>query len=91
MAFLENEKTQDAVVRNFESIGEACRNIERFHADFAAEYNVDLEIVWKTLHNDLPGLAERVGVLLENIEPTWRTHAPQLCRCARIFRSWLSR
>lgn len=89
-AFLEDEKTQDAVVRNFEIIGEACRNIERFHADFAAKhpevpwgfayemrnalahgyFKVDLEIVWKTVHNDLPGLAERVGVLFGNIEPT---------------------
>lgn len=26
--FLEDPKTQDAVIRNFEIIGEACRNIE---------------------------------------------------------------
>lgn len=29
--FLDDEKTQDAVVRNFEIIGEASRNIERHH------------------------------------------------------------
>ena len=33
--FLADEKTQDAVVRNFEVMGEAARNIEQFHAAFA--------------------------------------------------------
>lgn len=37
-AFLEDEKTQDAVIRNFEVIGEASRNIERNHPEFAAEH-----------------------------------------------------
>lgn len=79
-SFLHDEKTQDAVIRNFEIIGEAARNIERYHPDFAAEhadvpwgiayemrnvlahgyFMVDLEIVWKTIHNDLPGLAEQI-------------------------------
>lgn len=78
--FLEDLKTQDAVIRNFEIIGEACRNIEFHHPVFAANhpevpwgfayemrnalahgyFKVDLEIVWKTIHNDLPGLAEQV-------------------------------
>jgi uncharacterized protein with HEPN domain len=78
--FLRDEKTQDAVIRNLEIIGEAARNIERYHPDFAAEhafvpwgiayemrnvlahgyFMVDLEIVWKTIHNDLPVLAEQI-------------------------------
>lgn len=33
--FLDDEKTQDAVVRNFEIIGEAAHNIERYHATYA--------------------------------------------------------
>jgi uncharacterized protein with HEPN domain len=36
--FLEDPKTQDAVIRNFEIIGEACRNIELHHPGFAATY-----------------------------------------------------
>jgi uncharacterized protein with HEPN domain len=24
-------------------------------------FKVDLEIAWKTIHNDLPGLAEQIG------------------------------
>ncbi len=83
--FLEDEKTQDAVIRNFEIIGEAARNIERYHPDFAAAhadvpwgiayemrnalahgyFMVDMEIVWKTIQNDLPGLAGQIQGLLK--------------------------
>ena len=38
VAFLNDQKTQDAVVRNFEIIGEAAHNIERYHAAFAAAH-----------------------------------------------------
>lgn len=34
--FLANELVQDAVIRNLQVIGEACRNIEREQPDFAA-------------------------------------------------------
>ena len=37
-AFLHSEIVQDAVIRNFEIIGEASRNIERHHPDFAAAH-----------------------------------------------------
>jgi uncharacterized protein with HEPN domain len=30
-------------------------------------FKVDLEIVWKTLHNDLPGLHEQIGRALEEL------------------------
>lgn len=33
--FLQNEMTQDAVIRNLEVIGEASRNIERYYPEFA--------------------------------------------------------
>lgn len=36
--FLQNEMAQDAVIRNFEVIGEACRNVERNHPDFVAAH-----------------------------------------------------
>lgn len=41
--FLNDEKTQDAVIRNFEIIGEAARNIERYHSAFAATHS---EVPW---------------------------------------------
>ena len=34
--FAADDKTQDAVLRNIEVIGEAARNDQRHHADFAA-------------------------------------------------------
>jgi uncharacterized protein with HEPN domain len=37
-AFLADERTQDAVVRNLEVVGEACRNIERHAPEFAAAH-----------------------------------------------------
>jgi uncharacterized protein with HEPN domain len=38
-AFMNDTKTQDAVIRNFEIIGEASRNIERYHKPFADEHD----------------------------------------------------
>jgi uncharacterized protein with HEPN domain len=35
VTFLDDEKTQDAVIRNFEIIGEAAHNIERYHAEYS--------------------------------------------------------
>ena len=37
-AFAADDKTQDAVLRNIEVIGEAARNVQRHHADFAAAH-----------------------------------------------------
>ncbi len=87
VAFLENSMAQDAVIRNFEIIGEASNNIEKHYPDFAAShpelplafayqmrnavahgyFKVDLEIVWKTIHNDLPGLHHQVKQALEDL------------------------
>ena len=37
-AFAADDKTQDVVLRNIEVIGEAARNVQRHHADFAAAH-----------------------------------------------------
>jgi uncharacterized protein with HEPN domain len=83
--FLDDEKTQDAVVRNFEIIGEAAHNIELNHQAFSAAhpevpwtvmytmrnrishgyFTVDFELVWKTIHEDLPDLHSQVRKLIE--------------------------
>jgi uncharacterized protein with HEPN domain len=85
--FLNDEKTQDAVIRNFEIIGEASHNIERYHAAFAAAhasvpwvimytmrnrishgyFTVDFELVWQTIHNDLPELHKQISNLIEQL------------------------
>lgn len=37
-AFLDNQLVQDAVIRNFEIIGEASNNIEKHYPEFAAAH-----------------------------------------------------
>lgn len=86
VAFLNDEKTQDAVIRNFEIIGEAAHNIERMHPVFATKHNeipwsllytmrnrvahgyfkIDFELVWKTIHTDLPPLRLQVLGLMDS-------------------------
>ncbi|BAN27172.1 HepT-like ribonuclease domain-containing protein [Caballeronia insecticola] len=39
LAFLNNEMAQDAVIRNFEIIGEASKNVGRYFPDFAAAHS----------------------------------------------------
>jgi uncharacterized protein with HEPN domain len=88
IAFLNDRKTQDAVVRNFEIIGEAAHKIEIYHTAFATDhpnvpwtvlyamrnrvahgyFKVDLEMVWKTIHADLPQLHAQIKQLLEEIK-----------------------
>ena len=80
MAFLENKLVQDAVIRNFEVIGEASNNIEKRFPEFVAAhpelplasayqmrnavahgyFQVDFEILWKTIQRDLPSLHTKV-------------------------------
>lgn len=87
MAFLDDEMAQDAVIRNFEIIGEASHNIDvnfpgvaQAHPElplaFAYQmrnavahgyFKVDLEIVWKTLNNDLAGLYRQVQSVLADL------------------------
>ncbi len=38
VAFLQDEKTQDAVIRNFEIIGEASNNIKSHHPEFSYQH-----------------------------------------------------
>ena len=86
--FLDDPKTQDAVLRNIEIIGEAARNVERADPQFSAlhpdipwaviyamrnrlshgYFEVDLEIVWKTVRNDLPPLESRISGLLKSLD-----------------------
>jgi len=87
VAFLESEMAQDAVIRNFEIIGEASHNIDTHYPEFAAAhpelplaaayqmrnavahgyFKVDLEIVWKTIHRNLPGLYRQVQAVAQEL------------------------
>lgn len=85
--FLNDIKTQDAVIRNFEIIGEAAHNIERHHSIFAANhpevpwtviyamrnrvahgyFKIDFDLIWKTIHSDLPELFLQIDQLLQQL------------------------
>ena len=45
--FMGDEKTQDAVVRNFEVIGEAARHVQTMHEDYAAAHP---EVPWGLMY-----------------------------------------
>ena len=87
LTFLDDTFTQDAVIRNFEIIGEACRNIDRHYPQFSETYpevplgfayemrnalahgyfKVDLEIIWKTIENDLPTLEIQIKNIYQKL------------------------
>ena len=89
VAFLDNQMVQDAVIRNFEIIGEASHNIEIHFPAFVSAYpalplayayqirnavahgyfKVDMEIVWKTIHSDLPDFCQQVKSALLDVSP----------------------
>jgi len=67
-AFLQNELVQDAVIRNFEIIGEASRNIERHYPDFAkAHPDVPLAFAYE-MRNALAH-----GYFKVDLEIVWKT------------------
>lgn len=67
-AYLTDRKTQDAVVHNFEVIGEACNNVIRHHSEFAAAH---LEIPWNIAYEMRNALAH--GYFKIDQDVVWRT------------------
>lgn len=68
VAFLEDKKTQDAVIRNFEIMGEAAHNIESYHSDYA---NAHSYLPWSIMY----AMRNRVshGYLKVDYELIWQT------------------
>lgn len=66
--FLTDEKTQDAVIRNFEVIGEAARNIEQRYPEYAKTHS---SIPWRSVYEMRNALAH--GYFKIDIEVVWRT------------------
>jgi uncharacterized protein with HEPN domain len=83
--FLEDEKTQDAVIRNFEIIGEASRNIERYHPDFAREH---AHISWGSAYEMRNVLAH--GYFMVDKEIVWKTIKNDLPNMAKQISRLLS-
>jgi uncharacterized protein with HEPN domain len=80
-------RTQDAVIRSIEIIGEAANKTRVADPDFAARhthvpwdlmygmrnrivhdyFDVDLQVVWQTVHRDLPILRQKIDALLKDL------------------------
>lgn len=81
-AFLENVLVQDAVIRNIEIIGEASKNIECHHADFAAKHP---DVPWE----DVYLMRNRVshGYFSIDLEVVWKTIQRDIPEFAQQIRS----
>lgn len=68
VGFLQNQLVQDAVIRNIEIIGEAARNIEKHHPEFAGQHP---DVPWE----DVYLMRNRVshGYFSVDLEVVWKT------------------
>jgi uncharacterized protein with HEPN domain len=66
--FLIDEKTQDAVIRNLEIIGEAARNVMHRHADFAQMHQA---VPWRRAYEMRNAVSH--GYFAVDLETIWRT------------------
>lgn len=84
-AFLEDKRTQQAVILNLLTLGEAASHIARLYPTFSDShpqlpwkqmrgmrnrmahgyFDINLEIVWETMCNDLPGLEATIHTVIE--------------------------
>lgn len=71
--FFDDKKTQDAVIRNLEIIGEASNNISKYHAEFAAKYS---QVPWRFAYEMRNVLAH--GYFKIDLEIVWNTIQHQL-------------
>jgi uncharacterized protein with HEPN domain len=83
--FLQDEKTQDAIIRNFEIIGEASRNIERHHPDFAHKHS---HVSWGVAYEMRNVLAH--GYFMVDMEIVWKTIKYDLPDMAEQIRSLMN-
>jgi len=83
-AFLADPKTQDAVIRNLEIVGEAARNIEKRFPEFAAQH---AEVPWTIAYEMRNVLAH--GYFQVDLDVVWSTlerDLPELERQLRALR-----
>lgn len=85
-AFVRADMTQDAVIRNLEIVGEACRNIERHIPEFSARYpNFPLKAAVE-MRNVLSH-----GYFGVDLAIVWRTNLPELRQQVQQILTDLSR
>jgi uncharacterized protein with HEPN domain len=68
IVFRQSELIQDAVIRNIEIIGEAARNIEKYHPELAVQYH---NVPW----SDVYLMRNRVahGYFSVDLDVIWKT------------------
>jgi uncharacterized protein with HEPN domain len=74
-AFAQDERTQDAVIRNLEIVGEASRNIARHHPEFAASH---CDVPWEIAYEMRNALAH--GYFKVDLKIVWNTIQKDLPR-----------
>lgn len=79
--FVADEKTQDAVIRNLEVIGEAARRIIDESPEIAARY---AEVPWKTIYAMRNRLSH--GYFQINLDVVWETVCQSLPELERHVR-----
>lgn len=82
LAYLADKKTRDAVIRNFEVIGEACNNIAKHHAQFAKSHP---DVPWNFAYEMRNALAHGYFKIDQDI--VWRTieaDLPALAKAVQV-------
>lgn len=83
-AYAADAKTQDAVIRNFEVIGEACNNVAKHHAAFAASHP---DVPWSFAYEMRNALSHGYFKIDHGI--VWRTIQGDLPRLGGSVRALL--
>lgn len=68
LAFLKDKKTQDAVIRNFEIIGEASNNVRKHYPEFVGQHD---DIPWGVAYEMRNALAH--GYFKVDLQIVWNT------------------
>jgi uncharacterized protein with HEPN domain len=83
-AFKADPKTCDAVIRNFEVIGEACNNVVKHHAQFAAEHPT---VPWGFAYEMRNALSH--GYFDVDLDIVWRTRQNDLPTLGAVIKKIL--
>jgi uncharacterized protein with HEPN domain len=82
--YLADKKTRDAVIRNFEVIGEACNNVSKHHPEFAKTH---ASIPWNFAYEMRNAIAH--GYFKIDHDVVWRTIQDDLPRLKKQIRDLL--